>query len=266
MEPPHIRVFLPGAPDPSKKPGIGASRKVEIEAPQPAPAPPTPDVKKVAPPAPPPVEKAPEPPRPVVKMAEPKPAAPEKKIEPPKSEKKKTEAKEPKKDKVSAVSFDEILKRYSDRQEPKEEESAVSAAEIPPVAAQPSGAPKKTSAGKKKEGESPLIGDGSGDGVALEAQGSLDLYYEIIRRNVRTIWRLPPELAEDHSLKSEVRIWIDREGKIIKKEFHKNSNNSFFDNTVVMAVNRLELPPIWFELQGRQTLEVNLVFSPELLE
>lgn len=251
---PRIAVFLPGAKDPSKFPGIGKTAK-------PAPdKPPTTKPVEAAKPVqaepavkPRPIESKPDKPKaPEVKpkpapVKTPPPKAPEKPV-PPKTEKIKSTSKD----------FDDLLKNYEWKADKPDD------ADLAPIDPNAKPSAKKDAAPAEPVYSHVPSGEGSGDGVGVSNAGPLDQYYEMIRRHVAKIWKLPPELSSNRALRGEVRVWIDKQGQIVRKDFHTRSSNTFFDSTIELAIGKLTFPPIWFDMGGKTTLEVNLVFTPEI--
>lgn len=106
---------------------------------------------------------------------------------------------------------------------------------------------------------------GSGSSGGLEGKGGsggggnsrinpvvLSTYYEVLSRRVDRVLAFPPNVELDGSYKSEIRFWMNENGRVYGVAIHKTSGNNIIDNNCVKAVNSaapFPSPPI--ELRSR---------------
>ena len=123
--------------------------------------------------------------------------------------------------------------------------------------------------GDEKKGVSTEANVPRGEGGVI-ASGTIELrikvYYTIIWGKIRESWILPGGLVKNQEgLEAIISFKILRDGKIEDIRFEKFSGNSYFDKSVLRAVEKADpLPPLPREFK-EEYLDVGVRFHPSEL-
>lgn len=98
---------------------------------------------------------------------------------------------------------------------------------------------------------------GEGNGGDLTA---FQIYASKIPSIVRNYWNLPQYLLTNTKLKCRVRVWISKEGEILKTKVIESSGEEEFDNRAIEAVKASTFPPPNEEFV-KNAIEGNLVLG-----
>lgn len=72
-----------------------------------------------------------------------------------------------------------------------------------------------------------------GSSLSGDAKTSLETtYFDVVLERVRNYWELPKWLQDQAGLSAQVKLFIDRQGKMIRYEFVRKSGNESFDNEI----------------------------------
>ena len=92
----------------------------------------------------------------------------------------------------------------------------------------------------------------------------IELYSSLIIQTIQSAWRKPINLPND--LVCDLRLSINKNGRIINVNLIKSSGNLRFDNSAIKAVQRVEtfsfLKNISFSLYNNNFRNIVITFNP----
>lgn len=99
------------------------------------------------------------------------------------------------------------------------------------------------------------------DAMPKLSQQEARIYRAQLDRFFREHWVAPLHLA-DSNLVAVVRFWINREGRIQRWEFEKNSRNALYDRSVTRLLNGLQFLPSLPDSYPESAYSFGVRFSP----
>ncbi len=120
--------------------------------------------------------------------------------------------------------------------------------------------------GNKKEeqkgGKSSSLSPNSAKGSGVPSGSVAEQYYSLVWDKIQNAWILPSGMAAlSYGLETIVSITINKDGKVSNIKIEKSSGNSYFDQTAIRAINKVnplpQLPPSWLQ----NSINIGIKFS-----
>ncbi len=105
----------------------------------------------------------------------------------------------------------------------------------------------------------------SSDESILSQKSMLEVNFgQIVESKIKKVWTIPENLVKEIiDLETIIVIIIDKGGKIQRSWVEKSSGNNLYDQSAMRAIKKAEpFPPIP-EVLNKETLEIEIRFTPE---
>ncbi len=106
---------------------------------------------------------------------------------------------------------------------------------------------RSLSGGERRGGPRGAAGGGGGAQGTVRLSPELRDYFRRLEESVRSSWVLPGALARDAAkLVVELRIVIEKDGRVSEERIERGSGNPYFDDSVRRAIRKaspLPVPP-----------------------